>query len=403
MNADSMMDQVPGFRLLAGAANIKDWHRDDLALVAAGELVPAAGLFTRNQVAAAPVQWSRRMLKRTGGFARAALLNAGCANACTGARGRDDARDCARLVAGALPDCAPADVQLCSTGVIGRPLPMERMGPAVQALAGRQDSDGLARFARAIMTTDTKPKTSARATTGLGGAVLAGVCKGSGMIAPNMATLLAVVLTDARVEPGVLKTALRAAADQSFNSVTVDGDTSTNDTLLLMASGKAGRASAVDEAKGARYGRFLDALMATCLDLAEQIARDGEGATKLVRVRVAGAKTASDARRAARTIAESPLVKTAMFGNDPNWGRVIMALGRSGAAMREDRTGLRLCGEWMFREGAPLPFDAEALSAKMRAPEVELDVDMGLGRHGCLMLSCDFSCDYVKINADYTT
>jgi len=394
-------ESVPGFQLAAVKAGIKASGKPGLGLVVAAGAVPAAGVFTTSRVVAAPVTLCRRHLESTRGQARAIRVNAGCANACTGKQGMANARATARTAA-RLVGSRPAEVLVCSTGVIGHQLPMERMQDGIEAAHARLGRIRAGAFARAIMTTDLVPKAAGVRLRGLGGARLAGVCKGSGMIAPNMATMLAFLLTDAPVAPRVLQAALRAVADATFNCVTVDSDTSTNDTLLVLANGGAGGRT-IARATGKRYSLFLAGLEAVCLSLAEQIAADGEGATKLVRVRVRGARTTADARRAARTIAESPLVKTALFGNDPNWGRVIAALGRSGAAMREARTTLTLCGLTMFRSGTPCAFDAKALSRRMKAKEIELEVELGLGAAACTMLTCDFSYDYVRINAEYHT
>ncbi len=394
------LHDIPGFALGALAAGIKASGKTDLALILAEKAVAAAGVFTRNRITAAPVKLSRQRLGRSGRRARAVLVNSGNANACTGAEGMKNARATTGGLAEAVRAKA-AEILVCSTGVIGVQLPVETMNAGIARLgAGEGRVDG-AGFAAAIMTTDTVPKCAGLELDGLEGARLAGVCKGAGMIAPNMATMLAFLLTDADVAPKVLQTALQEAVRDTFNCVTVDGDTSTNDATLLLASGKTG--PAIDTVGGAAYDRFLAGLNAVCLDLAEQLARDGEGATKLVRVRLAGARSRSDAEKAARTVAESPLVKTALFGGDPNWGRILMAVGRSGAQVREECLDVRLCGTPLFARGAPAIFDAGKLSAAMRAKEVNLDIDLGLGEARCAMLTCDYSYDYIRINAEYHT
>ncbi len=397
------LETVPGFKIACAQAAIREWEkpRNDIAVIVADAPAAAAGVFTQNKVAASPVAICRKHLKASQGVAKAVLVNAGVANACTGREGRENALACAKQLAETLK--TPLDqILLASTGVIGRQLPMTNMKNGIKAcidaLGTAQDGD----FAKAIMTTDPEPKQASIVLDGLGDVVIAGACKGSGMIAPNMATMLAFILTNAAVSPKALRSALKDVADATFNMVTVDGDTSTNDSLFIMASGLTGGA-ALDKASGKRYDKFVAGLYEVCMSLSRQIAIGGEGATKLVVVRVTGADKRHDAELAARTIAESPLVKTAMFGNDPNWGRIMMALGRSGAKVEEDKVSLRLCGKRMFKDGKPVDFDAAELSGLMKAKEVELEVELGLGKAKALMLTCDFSYDYVKINADYTT
>ena len=397
------LDTVPGFKTACVQANIRDWPspRHDLAVLAADAPVPTAGVFTQNQVAAAPVKIDKKHLKASGGIARAIIVNAGIANASTGTVGRDNALACIHLAADRLQDHAK-HILVASTGVIGRQLPMEKMEPgilnALDALGASKPGD----FARAIMTTDLKPKEAGLILESLDGAIMAGACKGSGMIAPNMATMLAFIATDAAVQPKALKAALKVAASVSFNRVTIDGDTSTNDSLFIMASGANG-ASEIDKASGKRFDRFVDGLCEVSTSLARQIAADGEGATKLVIVKVTGAGKRRDAEAAARTVAESPLVKTAMFGNDPNWGRIAAAAGRSNAKVDENKLSIHLCGKRMYKNGLPVDFEASELSCLMKAKEIELHIDLGLGDAEAKIMTCDFSYDYVKINADYTT
>lgn len=397
------LENVPGFKIATVQANVRDWPepRADLALIVADAPASAAGVFTLNQVAAAPVKIDKKHLRASGGVVRAVLVNAGVANACTGREGRQNALKLAQRAAGKLD--APAEqVLLASTGVIGRQLPMDRMTKGLDKALAELGRAKVGDFAKAIMTTDPRPKEAGLVLDADDGVVIAGACKGSGMIAPNMATMLAFVLTNAAVSPKVLKAALAETVDATFNMVSVDGDTSTNDSMLILASGVAD-GPAIDKASGKRYDKFLAGLYDISMSLARQIAADGEGATKLVRIRVIGAKRHRDAVAAARTIAESPLVKTAMFGNDPNWGRVICALGRSAAKVDESRVSMSLCGRPMFEKGAPTAFDKTELSGLMKAKEVDLGVDLGLGDGEAMMLTCDFSYEYVKINADYTT
>ena len=396
-------EHVPGFKAAVAEAGLRDWPkpRPDLALIAGDAPVAAAGVFTRNQVAAAPVKVDRRHLKASGGVVRAILVNAGIANACTGRLGRENALKCVRHLAARLG--APEEqILLASTGVIGRQLPMPKLEKGIDRAAAALGKAKAGDFAKAIMTTDPRPKEASAVLDGEDGLVMAGACKGSGMIAPNMATMLAFVLTNAAVSPKALAAALDETTASTFNAVTVDGDTSTNDSLFLLASG-ATDSPVIAKPSGKRYDRFLDSLHQVCLSLAGQIAADGEGATKLVKVAVAGARKRKEAAAAARAIAESPLVKTAMFGNDPNWGRIICALGYSDAKVDEEKVSLSLCGKPMFSRGTPLDFDKEELSGLMRAKEVILEVDLGLGHAEAAVLTCDLSYDYVKINADYTT
>lgn len=393
----NVLDKVKGFTVCATTAGIKVSGKADMGLICADKPAAVAASFTKNKVAAAPVQLGRRNLRAGKGLARAVLVNAGCANACTGPTGEKNARAAIASVAGGL-GCRESEVYMCSTGIIGVQLPMEKISNGIAALLAQKGGKG-AEFTRAILTTDLVEKTAA---VSVGGGTIAGVCKGSGMIAPNMATMLAFILTDLNVSPPVLQKALNDAVDMSFNCVTVDGDTSTNDSLLLLSSGAVGTAL-LDKPSGAAYEEFLAGLKKVCYSLAEQVARDGEGATKLVVVNVIGARSDADAKKAARTVAESPLVKTAMFGKDPNWGRIIAALGRSGCVMREEVADISLCGKKIFAAGAPQEFSAPALSKKMGGKEVVIDINLGLGKGSAQMLTCDFSYDYVKINADYHT
>ncbi len=402
MKKHHALETVPGFKIAAVQANIRDWSepRNDLALIAADAPASAAGVFTKNQIAAAPVKIDKKHLKASGGVARAILVNAGVANACTGDEGKKNARENIARIAAGLG--APAEqILVASTGVIGRQLPMERMNTGIDQALGSLGKVKPGAFAKAIMTTDLRPKEASLLLAGDDGVILSGTCKGSGMMAPNMATMLAFVLTNAAVSPKALAAALSEVVDSTFNMVTVDGDTSTNDSLFVMASGTAGEC--IDKPSGKRFDRFLAGLYEISMSLSRQIAADGEGATKLVNVRVTGAKRRKDAAAAARAIAQSPLVKTAMFGNDPNWGRIVCALGYSDAKVDESEVSVSLCGRPMFEKGTPLPFDAAELSGLMKAKEIDLDVDLGLGGGEALAMTCDFSYDYVKINADYTT
>jgi len=387
-----------GFRAAGVAARIKPSGNPDVALIVSEQPAAATAVFTTNRVCAAPVIVSREHLRA--GTARAIAVNAGNANACTGEQGLADARRMAAITA-ELVGCAPAEVVVASTGVIGHMLPMDRVEAGLRQAVAELSAAGDSQAAQAIMTTDTRPKEAAVEVEIDGKQIrIGGMCKGSGMIAPNMATMLAFITTDAEVWPEALDAALRAATARTFNCVTVDGDCSTNDTLAILANGAAG--VRVPPASPA-YAAFSEGLLDVCTRLAKELARDGEGATKLVEVHVSGARSVSQALQVARSIANSPLVKTALFGNDPNWGRILCAAGYSGAALDPARLALTLCGAPLVRKGEPVAFDAAAVSQAMRAPEVRIDVDLGLGRSEASVWTCDFSYDYVRINAEYTT
>ena len=390
-----------GFRAASVRAGLKT-DGDDLALIACGDLANAAGVFTTNQVQASCVKISRRVAMR--GSGRAVICNAGNANACNGPQGDRDAERMAELVANGL-GCSADDVFVAQTGIIGQPMPMEKIELAapqvVVALNRGPDADR--RVARAIMTTDLVPKSIAVecvAESWIAPARFGGVCKGSGMIAPNMATMLCFLTTDASVPASLLQSALEKAVDRTFNRMTVDGDTSTNDMVLLMASGKG---DCVISAEGPQLDAFREALERVCAYLARAVVRDGEGATKLVNVVVRGARTESDAVRIARTIAESPLVKTALFGCDPNWGRLLMAAGRAGIPFDMDRVEAHIGPYQVCKDGQSVPFSAAAASKYLHEEEITVTVDLHAGASEATVWTCDFSYDYVKINADYHT
>ena len=391
-----------GFRAAGVAAEIKYKGRNDVALIVADGPCAAAAMFTTNKVAAAPVVYDREAVK--GGRIQAILANSGCANACTGEQGLKDAKLSALVTAGEL-GIDPRYVLVASTGVIGRPLPMERLLAGMRlakSALGRTAAHGLA-AEQAVMTTDTKPK-QACATTVIGGhrVTVGGMSKGSGMIEPNMATMLGFVTTDAAISPAMLRRALFRAVSRSFNKLVVDGDESTNDSVFLMASGKAGNAAIVRP--GADFDAFCEALDAVCVSLAKQMAADGEGATKFVTVTVKGAKSQKDADRAARAVAKSPLAKTSWFGKDPNWGRVLAAVGYSGAEAADDRAEVFYDRTWAYRRGKVADASQLAKLAKvMEKPSFEVVVDLHLGNFESSIYTCDFSLDYVHINADYTT
>lgn len=412
--------RVPGFRAAGVACGLKTSGAADLALVVCDRPAAAAAMFTRNAFKAAPVVYDQALLSRAEAAIQAVVINAGNANACTGAQGLQAAERMAQLGEAAL-GLPPESVLVMSTGVIGQQLPMERVAAGISAAAGALSATGGAAAARAIMTTDLVPK-EAFIQVKLGGVMvcIGGMAKGSGMIHPSLAparhaTMLAVLVTDAAVAPGALQAALARATRVSFNRITVDGDTSTNDTLLLLASGAAGNArlegrrngGGEDRRRGDRvtgdFGRFEAALTAVCVSLARQIARDGEGATRLVEISLRGAVSPAQAERAARTVATSPLVKTAIFGGDPNWGRVLAAVGRSGVRLEPGRVSLWLGDVQLVAGGEPLAFDIRAARAALQGPEVRLLVDLGLGRGQATVWTCDLSYKYVEINAEYHT
>jgi len=391
-----------GFVAGAAAAHIRgdgDTARLDVAMVRSDVPCVAAGVFTRNLVKAAPVVISQLSLRRPG--VQAVVLNAGNANACTGAQGFKDALQMCKA-AGDACDLDPAQVLVCSTGVIGRPMPMERVVAGVRAACDALDADGDASAAQAIMTTDTVAK-QACAQFEVGGRsyTVGGMAKGSGMIHPDMATLLAVVTTDAPVATGALQPLLHRVADQTFNCVTVDGDTSTNDTLLLLANGAAG---GDPFAAGSPELAALEvAVLTVCSDLAEQVVADAEGATKYFRVSVEGAADQEQARNAARTVAGSPLVKTAIHGSDPNWGRIVAALGRSGAQFSLDRLRVAIGGVVVFENGAPVVANTEKIREIFSRRRIEIELSLGAGDVAGHAWGCDLTAEYVHINADYTT
>ena len=385
-----------------------DPTRLDCALVAADEPCAAAATFTQNVFCAAPVIVSKENLARTGGTARAVIVNSGNANAATGEIGLETARASARLAAEAL-HCTPDEVLVASTGVIGVHVPLESFQTGLPAAVAALSRDGGHDAACAIMTTDTHPKEACCVFSGEGlgyegsSFTVGGMAKGSGMIMPNMATMISILTTDAPVSQPALAAALRTVVAQTFNKVTVDSDTSTNDTCILLASGAAalGKPPITEDAPA--YARLVAALRRVCTKLARQMAADGEGATRLVTVRVAGAANEVDADRAARAIANSPLVKTAVYGHDANWGRIAGAVGRSGARFRQQDVSIDIMGLPVCREGLAVPFDEDEALRRFEASEITIDVDLGAGDACTTMWTCDFSHDYITINGDYRT
>jgi glutamate N-acetyltransferase/amino-acid N-acetyltransferase len=392
---------VPGFRWAGIEAGIrKHGGRPDVALLLADEPVTCAGVFTRSDAAAAPVRLSRPVA--AAGRARAVLMNAGCANACTGSAGDAAAlRMAAALETHGIPR---SEVLVASTGVIGAPLPVERIEAHTTRLVETCAADGITSFARAIMTTDTREKVaSRRGRVGGRDVTVAGVCKGAGMIMPDMATMLSCLATDAAISAPALRTLLGAAAWPSFNAVTVDGDTSTNDTLYLLASGKAGN-TLIENVSDAAYGELRALVTETCVDLAKQIAADGEGATKFIEVRVEQARHEQEADVVGRRIANSPLVKTALHAADSNWGRIMGAIGTCGLGVDTSRVALVIDDVPIVANGVGLGATAEARATeRMRGASFVLHVLLGRGAATRSIYTCDFSAEYVKINAEYRT
>ncbi len=388
-----------GFLAGTAACGIKATDRLDLGILAGESLCAAAAVFTSNRFCGAPVVVGREHVR--GGRLRGIVVNSGCSNVATGRRGISDARRMCALAAMPLKT-EPKAILPSSTGVIGRFLPMDKVATGIAEAARSLDTsaDAGRRFARAIMTTDLKPKQACeRVRIGKETVTIAGCCKGSGMIAPNMATMLGFLTTDAKITPPLLRKLLRAAVEPTFNRVTVDECQSTSDTVVLLASGHAAAVkSSGDQAKFAR------ALLAVCDALAYQIVADGEGATRVLEVKVIGAKSAADAHTAARAIAISPLVRTAVHGGDPNWGRIVQALGQTRAMFYPEKVVVRLGGTVLFRRGAPAPgLDMKKLSDAMRASHVTIAVDLAAGKAADRVLTCDLTREYIAINADYTT
>ena len=393
---------APGFRTAATACGLKKDGALDLTLIVSDVPCSAAGVFTTNRVKAAPVLYDQTVLATSAGRMRAVVANAGCANACTGTEGAQNAQRMAELAADVIGTSADA-VLVLSTGVIGRQLDMQKVSAGIRTLTPASMSRDALRSSQAIMTTDTRPK-RATATGTIAGKTftVAGMAKGAGMIHPGMATMLSVITTDASCDPALLQRAVKTASDKSFNRISVDGDMSTNDTVLLLASGVSG--AVVTDAS---FDAFVQVLADVCMDLAKKIARDGEGATKLVEIRITGALDDAMAHRVADSIACSPLVKTAIHGNDPNWGRVVCAAGYSGAAINPDTLTLDFgLGAEQIRlvaAGMPLVADLNAASQLLNREFVYITLDLGMGTAATTMWTCDFSKEYVEVNAHYTT
>ena len=394
---------IAGVEIATARAGFYKHERDDLVVFRFARGTTCAGVFTRHKIGSAPVDWCKRQLGAQGGGedVRALVVNAGCANAFTGKAGADAARRTASEVAKRF-GCRQRDVMLASTGVIGVLLDDRKINARLHQIEETLDADAWALAARGIMTTDTFPKGSFAECEIDGHTVrIAGIAKGSGMIAPDMATMLAFIVTDADIHPNVLRAMLGLHVRTTFNSVTVDGDTSTNDTCLLFATGSSGapRIGRVGDRRLKGFGAALDKVM---LDLAHQLVRDGEGATKFVKITVEGAESPASARKLAKSIADSPLVKTAIAGEDANWGRVVMAVGKTEEPVDRDHLAIRFGPNVAAVDGAPSPnYDEAAMSAYMKNPEIDITVDVGSGRASATVWTCDLTKGYIEINGDY--
>jgi glutamate N-acetyltransferase/amino-acid N-acetyltransferase len=396
------MPEIKGVRLATAEAGIRYRNRTDVLLAVLDAGTAVAGVFTRSKCASAPVEWCRNHLK--GGKARALVVNSGNANAFTGKTGKQSTALTAAIAAKAV-GCKPNEVYLASTGVIGEPLDATKFDGVLGTLAERVTADDWIGAAKAIMTTDTFPKVATR-TVKLGKAkvTINGMAKGAGMIMPDMATMLSFVFTDAPISPAALQSLLKSGVEDTFNAVTIDGDTSTSDTLLAFATGTAaaGGAPKISRASDPRLKAFAKAFVEVLADLSEQVARDGEGARKLVEVLVEGAVSKQSARRIAMSIANSPLVKTAIAGEDANWGRVVMAVGKAGEPADRDRLSIAFNGIRVAKSGARDPSYNEAdVSEAMKSPKIQIKVTLGLGKGKDRVLTCDLTKEYVAINGDY--
>ncbi len=396
------MPAIAGMRLATAEAGIRYAGRTDVLLALFEPGTTMAGVFTRSKCPSAPVEWCRAHLKSSGSSARALVVNSGNANAFTGKNGRVATKLTADIAAKAA-GCKPAGVFLASTGVIGEPLDAAKFAPVMDGLAARAKAGDFLAAAQAIMTTDTFPKVAtAQARIGKTTVTINGIAKGAGMIAPDMATMLAFVFTDAAIAAPALQAMLKENVTDTFNAVTIDGDTSTSDTLLLFATGKAEGATRIARANDARLKSFRKALRDVLANLSEQIARDGEGARKLVEIVVEGAVSKRSARCIALSIANSPLVKTAIAGEDANWGRVVMAVGKAGEPANRDKLSIWFGGIRVAHKGERDPsYDEATVSAAMKKPEISLKVALGLGKGRDRVLTCDLTKEYIAINGDY--
>ena len=388
-----------GFSAAGVKAGIKKSGNPDLAVIYTKTEAVVAGTFTQNQVAAAPVFASKKVVAT--GTAHAVVSNSGCANACTGAVGDADAKKTQEVAAAAL-GCDPLDVIVGSTGVIGVPLPMNKVEAGVKQAVAELDPEGSEKAANAIITTDTHTK-SCSTTVNIGGKDVrfGAIAKGSGMIRPNMATMLCYITTDLAIDQKLLQEALSTVVETTFNMISIDGDMSTNDMVIVLANGEAGNAKITE--KGADYDKVVETLHAISEGMAERIASDGEGATKFLKIHVHGTKSFADAKTVGMAVANSPLVKTAFFGEDPNWGRVICAVGYAGVPMDPEKTVVSFGGIPVYTHGVGAGADKDALAKAMAEHDIVIDIDLADGPEEATVFSCDFSYEYVKINGEYHT
>lgn len=404
MANSSNITAAKGFRAGGMTCGIKASGKPDLVIIASDTPCATAGVFTTNKMPGAPVIVSKQHVRN--GQAQAIVCNSGVSNVCTGQQGIADALTMC-LQTGQALGIDPTDVLVCSTGVIGHMLPMDKIEAGIEQLAPKLTSGPKAdaATARAIMTTDLAPKTAHVAfKLGTKTIHIGGIAKGSGMIAPNMATMLSFITTDIAITPALLKAVLKRAADVSYNRISVDEDTSTSDSVLILANGQAG--NPIINKPGKNLDAFETALTILCKDLAYQIVKDGEGATRVFRAQVTGAASIKDANRIGKTIANSPLVKTAVHGNDPNWGRLVMAIGRSGAKVKPNKVDIAIGGTLLCQNGQPTILTKAQLAKvvkHMKSKEVILSVNLNLGKGEAEWLGCDLSREYITINADYTT
>lgn len=388
-----------GFTAAGVKAGIKKSGNLDVAVIYTKTQAVVAGTFTQNKVAAAPVYVSKKVVAT--GTAHAIVANAGCANACTGQQGLDDAHKMAQIAADELGVNAD-DIIVGSTGVIGVNLPMDKLEAGIKDAVANLSADGSDNAGRAIITTDTHSKSVTCEFELSGKTVRMGaIAKGSGMIRPNMATMLCYITTDIAIDQALLQKAVSGCVEKSFNMISVDGDMSTNDMVIVLANGEANNAKITEE--NADYQIFFDKLMMLCTELAKQIAADGEGASKFLTINVKGAKSFADAKTVGMAIANSPLVKTAFFGEDPNWGRVICAVGYSGADMVPEKTVVKFGGITIFANGTGATYDEKALAHVMKQKDIVIDIELNMGQEDATVWSCDLSYEYVKINGEYHT
>ncbi len=398
-NARAGVTFPQGFKAAGVKAGIKKSGNLDVAVIYSEQDAAVAGVFTQNAVAAAPVFVSKDVVKH--GKARAVAANAGCANACTGPQGEQDARKMASITADAL-GCKAEEVLVASTGVIGVTLPMDKMEKGIRQAVSELSKEGSSSAGNAIITTDTYSKACSTEIEIGGKPVRFGaIAKGSGMIQPNMATMLCFITTDAAIAQPLLQQALSDIVEVSFNMISVDGDMSTNDMVTVMANGVAGNPEITE--KNGDYETFYNALLAICQGMAQRIAADGEGATKFLTIHVTGTRSFDDAKTIGMSVAKSPLVKTAFFGEDPNWGRVICAVGYAGIPMVPEKTVVKFGGIPVYANGVGAEYDDEALKKVMSEHDIVIDIDMGDGSAEATVWTCDFSYEYVKINGEYHT